>query len=236
MNPIKQKLSLLAICKGMLIGWVLVLSVLVFSNLGATAKLMETVSSVEQNMPLQAVESRIAELSEQLLALQRDPLVRQVDLTDVQNELRGRIQSLSEQLSSFALHGELLIVKSQLEELRVQIQAVQQQQQAIQVAQTANRIAQSSQSNVAQANRNRTENTNSPPFQLLSIDLRNGERVLSVLPAGNSGSDAIGSVLLLSVGDSLGSWHLQSIDEYSATFKVGSQTYRLTIPAFAATK
>ena len=66
-----------------------------------------------------------------------------------------------------------------------------------------------------------------PPFRLLGVELRGGERFLSVAPMA---ATSLGSVRLLREGDAEGGWHLQSIEARVAVFRVDGQVQRLAVP------
>nr|WP_067297570.1 hypothetical protein [Marinobacterium profundum] len=66
------------------------------------------------------------------------------------------------------------------------------------------------------------------PFQVLGIELRAGQRALSIAPtAGKLTADQI-QVLL--PGETLGLWVLESLEANTAVFSTGKQTRRLAIP------
>jgi len=69
------------------------------------------------------------------------------------------------------------------------------------------------------------------PFRVLGVELRAGQRSVSVAPVAASSqppsSDQIQPVM---VGESVGAWRLQAIDGQTAVFRSGEQTRRLPIP------
>lgn len=66
-----------------------------------------------------------------------------------------------------------------------------------------------------------------PPFTVLSIEGRGGERFVSVLPLG---SRSLADVRLLRVGEALDSWQLSSIEAQTAVFQVGERQHRIAVP------
>lgn len=60
-----------------------------------------------------------------------------------------------------------------------------------------------------------------PPFQILGVELRGGERFLAVAPPNAS---SLNDIRLLRQGEALGAWSLQSLEDRAAVFRVGGQT------------
>jgi len=66
-----------------------------------------------------------------------------------------------------------------------------------------------------------------PPFDIVGVELRGGERFLSVAaPRAPSVLD----VWLLREGDAVGAWHLLAIEAHAAVFRVDGQTQRIALP------
>jgi len=66
-----------------------------------------------------------------------------------------------------------------------------------------------------------------PPFQVVGVELRGGERFLSVV---SPDAASLAGVRLLREGDSDGGWRLQSIEARSVVFQVSGQTQRIALP------
>jgi hypothetical protein len=66
-----------------------------------------------------------------------------------------------------------------------------------------------------------------PPFTVIAVEGRGGERFLSVLPLG---SRSVVDVQLVRVGEALGSWQLSSIEAETALFQVGERHHRVALP------
>ena len=66
-----------------------------------------------------------------------------------------------------------------------------------------------------------------PPFNVVGVELRGGERFLSVTaPKASSVLD----VWLLREGDAVGAWHLLAIEARAAVFRVDGQAQRIALP------
>ena len=66
-----------------------------------------------------------------------------------------------------------------------------------------------------------------PPFRVLGVELRGGERFLSIT---STAAASLAGARLLREGDADGGWHLQSIEARAAVFRVDGQVQRLAVP------
>ncbi|WP_431819416.1 hypothetical protein [Burkholderia sp. F1] len=66
-----------------------------------------------------------------------------------------------------------------------------------------------------------------PPFQVLGVELRGGQRFLTVAPLDATN---LNQSRLLRVGESDGGWTLESIDATQASFRVSGKTRHLVLP------
>jgi len=66
-----------------------------------------------------------------------------------------------------------------------------------------------------------------PPFRLIGVELRGGERFLSVTSIVSS---TLADIRLLRLGDIEGGWQLESIDVHDAVFRVNGQIRRVAVP------
>lgn len=66
-----------------------------------------------------------------------------------------------------------------------------------------------------------------PPFRLLDIELRAGERFLSIAPAD---SRSLAAVRVLRLGETESGWRLESLEGRTATFLFNGQARRLNVP------
>ncbi|WP_273828495.1 hypothetical protein [Pseudomonas sp. SBT1-2] len=66
-----------------------------------------------------------------------------------------------------------------------------------------------------------------PPFQVMGVELRGGERFLSVAPRS---ATSLSQIRLLRVGESEGSWTLEAIGSAQATFRVDGKALQLVMP------
>lgn len=223
MMPVKSPVSLYAFCRALVVLWLLVLSGLVFSNLATTTRMQADISESGQERHILLLENTMAEFAGQLAALQERPWVHQDQLLQAQRELNARIRTINDNLAGLARQSELQALQGQLQQLQFDMQALQV---APVVKPAAPADATAPQSGKARAARENGANA-TPPFKVLGVELRGGERLLSVLPAGK---ESVASVVLLHTGQHIGPWRLEAIEAHYAVFKVGERTRRIVIP------
>jgi hypothetical protein len=66
-----------------------------------------------------------------------------------------------------------------------------------------------------------------PPFRVLGVELRGGERFLSIT---STAAASLAGARLLRQGDAEGGWQLQSIEAQAGVFQVNGQTQRVAVP------
>ncbi len=66
-----------------------------------------------------------------------------------------------------------------------------------------------------------------PPFSVAGLELRSGERFLSIAAPGVASEREL---RLLREGDAIGAWQLQAIEAHAAVFRVDGQTQRIALP------
>lgn len=229
MMPVRLPVPLYAFCRFLVLLWLLVLTGLVFSNLATTTRMQVDIAQNPQERHVLALEETVAGLAGQLAAVQERPWVHQDQLQEAQRELHGRIRTLSDNLAGMAKQSELQALKAQLQQLQHDLQAQQVQRAApvVKPAAPAGATPPQGASPGGKARAERQGGANAtPPFKVLGVELRGGERLLSVQPAGGQ---SVTSVLLLGAGQHIGQWRLEAIEAHHAVFKVGARTHRIAI-------
>lgn len=222
MIPARLPVPLYAFCRFLVLLWLLVLTGLVFSNLATTTRMQVDIAQNPQERHVLALEETVAGLGGQLAAVQERPWIHQDQLQEVQRELNGRIRTMNDNLAGMAKQSELRALQVQLQQLQHDLQALQS---APVVKPAAPADASLSQDGKARAERQGGAIV-TPPFKVLGVELRGGERLLSVQPAGGQ---SVTSVLLLGAGQHIGQWRLEAIEDRHAVFKVGARTHRIAI-------
>ncbi|KAA5921797.1 hypothetical protein F1536_19705 [Achromobacter xylosoxidans] len=162
---------------------------------------------------LQRLEAQTTGLAETVEAIQQRPAVATAaDLKDTRQILEARAAQVEKSLNGYAAADDL-------QALRVEIVQIKARQAAARAAAPSQPRA----SRPATASK-----AEPPPFRVVGVELRAGQRSVSVAPtAGDFTPDQL-QVLL--PGDAVGPWRLQAIEGNAAVFQVGDQTRRVAIP------
>lgn len=222
MMPPRLPVPLYVFCRFLVLLWLLVLTGLVFSNLATTARMQADISESGQDAHVLLLEETVAGLAGQLAVLQEWPGEHQNHLVEMQRELHERIRILSDNLAGLAKQSEFQALQVQLQQLQHDVQALQ----AAPVVKPAAPAGVTSSGGGKNRAAGQAGTIVRPPFKVLGVELRGGERLLSVLPAGEA---SVTSVILLHAGQHIGQWRLEVIEERHAVFKVGARTHRIAI-------
>lgn len=222
MMPARLPVPLYAFCRFLVLLWQLVLTGLVFSSLATTASMQADISESGQDAHVLLLEGTVAELAGQLATLQERPWVHQDQLLEAQRELNEHIRTINDNLVGMARQSELQALQVQLQQLQHDIQILQ----AAPVVTSATPAKATPPQDRQRGSAGQGRTNAMPPFKVLGVELRGGERLLSVQPAGGQ---SVTSVLLLGAGQRIGQWRLEAIEARHAVFKVGTQTRRIAI-------
>jgi len=192
--------------------WLLFVSVLAIINSVGLSRLTELSRSSAQEAHIQALTARVGDLEQQIGAVRRQPkTIAQADLDAVRQVLEERLAQ-TEQAQAADDHAD-------------EVQALQARVGAIEA-----RLKRAAPA-VAAAPRRAPEPAKPqvpvPPFNVIGLELRGGERFLSV---ATPGAASVLDISLLRVGDATGAWHLQAIEARAAVFQVDGQTVRIPLP------
>ncbi|CEH49482.1 hypothetical protein Xdur_011760 [Xanthomonas citri pv. durantae] len=164
---------------------------------------------------LQRLEAQAAGLAETIEAIHQRPAVATAaDLKDARQILEARAAQVEQTLSGYAAADDLQALRTEVEQIKAR--------------QTAARAAAPAQ---PRAPRKPTAVKPEPaplPFRVVGVELRAGERSVSVAPSAGGFSPDQLQVLL--PGDAVGPWRLQAIEGNAAVFQAGEQTRRVAIP------
>ena len=150
---------------------------------------------------MQALNTRVAELEQQAAASKNQPKpVTQPDFEAARKALDERLTQVEQAQAADAHAGDLQALQARMGDLEARMK----------------RTAAPAKPKVPE-----------PPFNVVGVELRGGERFLSVTaPKASSVLD----VWLLREGDAVGAWHLLAIEARAAVFRVDGQTQRLALP------
>lgn len=194
--------------------WLGVLTVLAVMNYHNTAELTEREQMDARLKQVQVLEDRLTALTDSIQALQARPAPASTTaLRGIQQNLETRIAQIEQTQENYASTQTVQTLRDELEQLKSQ-QAV-----AIPNTSTTGHIARPA----------ATAPKRMPfPFRILGLELRAGQRMVSIAPA--SGEPAPAQIQVVLPGETVGQWRLKTIDGDTAIFSHAGQTHRLAIP------
>ncbi|MCC4113902.1 hypothetical protein LLG90_00905 [Aromatoleum toluclasticum] len=192
--------------------WLLLVSVLAVVNSVGLSRLAEQSRTSSQDAHVQALATRVGDLEQQAAAVKRHPTpITEADLDAARHALDERLVHVERALSEDAYAGDMRALQARLGAIEA-------------------RLKKSSPS-AAVAPRRTVEAAKpkplEPPFNVAGLELRGGERFLSI---AEPGATSLPDVRLLREGDSAGAWQLQAIEARAAMFRVDGQTLRVAVP------
>lgn len=193
------------------ITWLLIISAAMVVDHIALSRLAEQTESSAQ---VAALENRLVELDQQIEQdREQPPALPQARYNTDRQALEQRLASIDQSLGERLSAEGLLPLQGRIDQLEVRLNRVRQAAPA----QAQPRASQAPKPKAAEP----------PPFKVLGMELRGGERFVSILPAG---AGALSQVHLLRPGESEAGWLLESIDGRVAVFRSGSDIQRLAPP------
>ncbi|MCB1995122.1 MAG: hypothetical protein H6929_19000 [Rhodoferax sp.] len=190
--------------------WLALVSVLAIVNSVALSRLAGREHSAAQDAHVQAVVSRVGDLERQAETAGRQPrAVAQTDFEAARQALDARFAKLEQAQAAQAPAGDLDALRSRFSEIEARLKKTAAPSPVRRPAEPA------------------LPKVPEPPFKVLGVELRGGQRFLSV-SAPNASS--LLDVWLLREGDTAGAWHLQAIEARAAVFRVDGQTQRIALP------
>lgn len=195
--------------------WLLLISALAVVNRVGLSRRAEQSQTRAQDIQVQALARRMGELEQQVGASQRQPkAVSQADFDSVR-------QTLDERLSRIEQARSADDKASEMQTLRARIGAIEERVDKVAAQAVAPRPA-------VEAPKPKVP---APPFKVIGLELRDGERFLSVqAPGAASGGATEGDLRLLREGDALGAWQLQSVEAKAVVFRADGQAVRIAVP------
>lgn len=190
--------------------WLALVSVLAIVNSVALSRLAEKDHSAAQDAHVQALVSRVGDLERQTEAAGRQPkAVAPADFEAARQALDARLAQLEQAQAAQTPAGDLDALRSRVSEIEARLKKTVAPSPVRRPAEPA------------------LPKVPEPPFKVLGVELRGGQRFLSV-SAPNASS--VLDVWLLREGDAAGPWVLQAIEPRAAVFRVDGQTQRIALP------
>lgn len=191
--------------------WLLLVSVLAVVNSVGLSRLAEQSQASAQDAHVQALNTRVAELEQQSAASKSQPKpVTQPDFEAARKALDERLSQVEQAQTADNRAGDLQALQARMGDIEARLKKA-----ATPVA-APRRTAEAVKPKAPE-----------PPFSVAGLELRGGERFLSIAAPGVA---AVRELRLLREGDAIGAWQLQVIEAHAAVFRVDGQTQRIVLP------
>lgn len=198
------------------IAWLILISAATIVNHVSLSSLATQASANAQASQVVALEARLTDLNQRLDVLQKRP----VALTQARYEADSK--TLEQRMTAIEIGLEQRLTAASLSSLETRID------------QLTTRLDKPNQTTPVPV-RTRVTHPTKPtraaglPFTVMGIELRGGERFLSILPTGNA---VFSEMRVLRPGETDSGWRLQAINGQTAVFQRENdgQTHRLTLP------
>ncbi|HFJ0421592.1 TPA: hypothetical protein ACGS08_004197 [Pseudomonas aeruginosa] len=195
--------------------WLLLISAAVVINHVALSHLSGQVETLATSTWVEALEQRLAEVTEQLALPQAWPdALPQARYDTERTALEQRLSAIEQALSSHPTEAALQPLQARLEQLEARFTAPRPAPPAA----PRPRLQTSPPSKETE-----------PPFHVMGAELRGGEQFLSILPANTNGH-ALAQIRLLRPGEIESGWYLERVEGDTAIFRHGDDTRRLPVP------
>lgn len=199
--------------------------------------LSNAVNGAAERVSVDALLSRMSAIDDRLDTVSSKPMVTMEDFRVGQQVLSSRIDAVQatakqaheaavEVTRSSATAGDLLVLKADLEALDGKVQKISRPQ--TQGTATAPKASNSKPRPKPALVKSPPIPQDPPPFQMVGLEYRGGERFLSIAPTG---STRLSQIYLIRPGEvvSGSTWRLKAVDERTATFDAGGKTRTLSI-------
>jgi hypothetical protein len=196
------------------------------------ASMRSTLTEAADKTTIKALQGRLSDIDDRLDTVAGKPMVSMDDFRASQQALSARIdvvQAATAQAQDLARTSasasELVVLKADVEALNGRLQKVTASQPTVA---TAKPPAPPKPKPKAAAAKVAPTPQTPPPFQMVGLEYRGGERFLAVAP---SGSTRLSQIYVIRPGEvvSGSTWRLKSVNERTATFDVDGNTRTLII-------
>ena len=190
--------------------WLLLISAVAVINSVGLSRLAEQTQSSAQDAQVKALGLRVADLAQQADADKRRPApISQAEFATARQALDERMTRLEE--ADEALAVDLQTLQARVNGIETRLEKARQ-------------VASAARPRAPVATKPKVPE---PPFRVLGVELRGGERFLSIT---STAAASLAGARLLREGDAEGGWQLQSIEAQAGVFQVNGQTQRVAVP------
>lgn len=192
--------------------WLLLISALALINSVGLSRLAEQTQSSAQDAQVNALGLRVADLELQANADKRRPApISQAEFANARQALDERMTRLEEAEETRALAVDLQTLQTRVNGIETRLEKTRP-------------VAAAARPRAPVATKPKVPE---PPFRVLGVELRGGERFLSIT---STAAVSLAGARLLREGDAYGDWQLQSIEAQAGVFQVNGQTQRVAVP------
>ncbi|UYA60801.1 hypothetical protein NAL19_2697 [Pectobacterium sp. F1-1] len=212
--PTRLKRTAAAVSWFLIYAWLSVLTVFIGLSYRAIAELAERKQVDASMQQIHVLEESVTELADSMQVLQTHTLPASTTaLRELQQNQENRLAQIEQMQENQASTQAVQTLRDELERLKSQLD----------VARPSPPTAHSTASPAATAPRKMPF-----PFRILGLELRAGQRMVSLAPA--SGKLSSNQIQLVSLGETVDQWRLDAIEGNTAIFSRAGQTRRLAIP------
>ena len=192
--------------------WLLLISAVALINSVGLSRLAEQTQRSAQDAQVKALGLRVAELERQVDADERRPApISQAEFVAARQALDERMTRLEEADEARALAVDLQTLQARVNGIETRLEKTWQ-------------VTSAARPRAPVATKPKVPE---PPFRVLGVELRGGERFLSIT---STAAVSLAGARLLREGDAEGGWQLQSIEAQAGVFQVNGQTQRVAVP------
>jgi hypothetical protein len=192
--------------------WLLLISVTTIVNSVGLSRIERQIQRNAVDAQLKVLRARMTHLEQQTDARSQQPMpLSQADFAAARQTLDDRMTRLDEAQRTSVTTTELHTLQARVSTLETQLRKTRQ--------------AASAARSPASAKTKPTVQV--PPFRVLGVELRGGERFLSII---FTDATSLAGVRLLRVGDTDSGWQLKSIEAQVAVFDVDGQMQWVALP------
>lgn len=190
--------------------WVLLVSLLTVVNSAAVLHLAQSSAPTDPPARSEALSRQVDALAERLRTVESQRPPPPVDHTDELIVLRQRLDTVEQALPGSAVQADAPALYARMDRLESKIGRLNRPARPPHKSAPAPKAAQAVE----------------PPFVALTVELRGGERFVSVAPRG---ATSLSQVRLLRVGESEAGWRLDAITSDRAVFRLNDQMRSFTL-------
>lgn len=192
--------------------WLLLISALALINSVGLSRLAEQTQSSAQDAQVKALGLRVADLEQQADADKGRPApISQAEFATARQALDERMTRLEAAEETRALAVDLQTLQARVNGIETRLEKARQ-------------VASAARPRAPVATKPKVQD---PPFRVLGVELRGGERFLLIT---STAATSLAGARLLREGDAEGGWQLQSLEAQAGVFQVNGQTQRIAVP------